>query len=83
MSTPTKITTRRLRQLQQVADRLTDAKEKADEDILVFIYEAKAEGLSNAAVAGMFRVHATGVPAKAEKGAEILAERKGRRKGDG
>lgn len=84
MSTPPKITTRRLRQLKQEADKLTDAEELAKDDILVFIHEAKAEGVSHAAIAGMFlRISASGVPAKAEMGAEILAERKSQRKAKG
>lgn len=79
MSTPlNKVTTRRLRKLRSNAERLTDARVKAEEDILVFIHEAKEEGVSHAAIAAMFpRVSASGIPAKAEKGAEILAERKG------
>lgn len=81
MSTPTnKVTTRRLRQLRGKADELTDAKEEAEEDILVFIYEATTEGASQAAVAAMFpRVSPSGIPKKAAKGAEILAARKGRK----
>lgn len=81
MSTPPKISTRRLRQLRKDADALVDAEEKAKDDILVFIHEAKEEGVSNAAIAAMFpRVSASGVPAKAKAGATLATERRGRRK---
>lgn len=78
MSAPkAKVSIRRLRLLRTEAEELTDAKMKAEEAILVFIYEAKQEGASNAAVAAMFpRVSASGIAAKAEQGKEIL-ERKG------
>lgn len=71
----------RLRQLAKKAEGLMDAEEKAGEDILVAIHEFKEENVSNAAIAGMFLISPTGVPAKAVKGAEILAARKGRKSG--
>jgi hypothetical protein len=55
------------------------AEERAQEDILVAIYEMKQEGVTNAAVAGMFGYSPSGIPAKAEKGAAIVAARKRRK----
>jgi hypothetical protein len=70
----------RLRQLQKQALSLLDAREKAEEDILVFIHEATGEKVSNAALAGMFGTSASGIPAKAAQGADLKA-RRARRKG--
>lgn len=85
MSAPNQHTTRvsktRLRQLQRDAQGLQDAQEKAGQDILVFIHKVKEEGLSNAAVAGMFGISASGIPAKATAGAAIKAERARRGRG--
>jgi hypothetical protein len=69
-----------LRQLQKAALGLQDVEEKAHEDILVFIHEGKEKGLSNAAIAGMFGVSPSGIPAKAAQGADLKAQR-ARRKG--
>lgn len=73
----------RLRQLGKKADALLDAQEAAEENVLVFIHEAKEEGLTNAAIAGLLQAHPTGIPKKAQQGAKIVAERKGRKKADG
>lgn len=73
----------RLRQLKKQALSLLEAREKAAEDILVFIHEATEEKVTNAALAGMFETSPSGIPAKAALGAKILAERKGRKKEGG
>lgn len=70
----------RLRQLQKQAQGLVDARERAEEDILVFIHEGKEENVANAALAGMFAVDPGGIPRKAVLGAEIKTRRT-RRKG--
>lgn len=70
----------RLRQLQKQAQGLVDAREKAEEDILVFIHEGKEEDVTNAALAGMFATDPGGIPRKAVLGAEIKT-RRSRRKG--
>jgi len=70
----------RLRQLQKQALSLLDAREKAEEDILVFIHEAKEESVTNAALAGMFATDPGGIPKKAAQGAALKAAR-ARRKG--
>lgn len=70
----------RQRQALKQALGLQDAQEKAQEDILVFIHEMKEEGFSNAAVAGMFALSPSGIPAKAAQGADLKAQR-ARRKG--
>lgn len=57
---------------------LASAKEKAIEDELVGIYEAREDGLSQADVAYMIGgVSPTGIKAKEDKGREIFERRKG------
>lgn len=67
----------RLRLWQKKCNSLVDAQEKAEEDILVAMCEMKAEGLSNAAIAGMFAISPSGVAEKVRRGEKILAARKG------
>jgi hypothetical protein len=69
-----------LRQLKKQALTLLEAREKAEEDILVFIHERNEENVTNAAIAGMFGVSPSGIPAKAAQGADLKAQR-ARRKG--
>lgn len=84
MSAPNQYTNRvpatRLRQLKKQALSLLEVREKAEEDILVFIHEANKEKVSNAALAGMFGLSPSGIPKKASEGAAILAQRKGGKK---
>jgi hypothetical protein len=57
---------------------LASAKDKAIEDELVGIYEARQDGLSQADVAYMIGgVSPTGIKAKEDKGREIYERRKG------
>lgn len=77
MSTLISLDRARLRLWQKKANALVDAVEKAEEDILVAIYEMKQEGMSNAAVAGVFGSSPSGIQAKAAKGEKIVAARRG------
>lgn len=62
-------------------ERLAEGVDTAQEDLLVGIHEARRAGLSQADIAYMVGgVSSSGVKAKEEKGAAILAERKGRKK---
>lgn len=72
-----KVDRARLRQWQKKANGLVDAKDKAEEDILVSIYEMEQEGLSYAAIAGMFVCSPSGIAKKARQGEKILAARRG------
>jgi hypothetical protein len=79
VSAPKTITpTRRLREWQKKVNDIVDRREKATEDEFVAIYEMRKEGLSYAAIGGMFMTHPTGIPAKVERGAAIVAARKSR-----
>lgn len=58
-------------------ERLTELVQKATEDILVAVYEATEDGLSQADIAYMVGDRSqSGIKAKATKGEKILAERK-------
>ncbi|MFG3718236.1 hypothetical protein ACGF8D_10610 [Streptomyces massasporeus] len=59
-------------------EALSEAAEKAQEDLLVGIYQAREDGLSQADVAyNIGGVSPTGIKAKEEKGREIYERRKG------
>lgn len=59
-------------------EKLDDAAIKAQEDLLVGIYEATQAGLSQADIAySIGGVSPTGIKAKMEKGKAILGRRKG------
>lgn len=59
-------------------EKLAEAAEKAAEDLLVGIYQAREAGLSQADVAySIGGVSPTGIRAKEEKGREIYERRKG------
>lgn len=58
-------------------EKLTAALEKAQEDVLVAIHEAREDGLSQADIAYMAGgVAPSGIKAKAVKGEKIAKERK-------
>lgn len=62
-------------------EKLDEAAQRAAEDLLVGIYEARQAGLSQADVAyNVGGISPTGIRAKEEKGKEILDARKGGRK---
>lgn len=67
-----------LRQWQKKVDALLDTRDKAEEDILLAVHAMAREGLSNAAIAGMFAASPSGIPAKVAKAEQVLAERKGK-----
>jgi hypothetical protein len=59
-------------------EQLAEKAERAQEDLLVGIYEARQAGLSQADVAySIGGLSPTGIRAKEEKGREILERRKG------
>lgn len=59
-------------------EKLTEAAQKAQEDLFVGIYQAREAGLSQADIAyAIGGVSPTGIKAKEDKGAAILAQRKG------
>ncbi|MFF6988385.1 hypothetical protein [Streptomyces sp. NPDC010273] len=63
-------------------EKLTEAAEQAQEDLLVGIYEARQAGLSQADVAyNIGGVSPTGIKSKEEKGKAILARRRGSKGG--
>lgn len=70
----------RLRVLGKKAQALLDAVDKAESDVLVAIHEMKTEGLTDAAVAGMFGMSASGVKPKARAGEALAVERSRRGK---
>ena len=60
-------------------EKAADAAQRAQEDLLVTIYEARQAGLSQADVAyNVGGIHNTGVKAKEEKGRAILEARRGK-----
>ncbi|MFC5799146.1 hypothetical protein [Streptomyces formicae] len=72
------VSSQKRRAWEQKIHRLTRAAQKANEDVLVAIYEATEDGLTQADVAYMVGgVSPSGIKPKAIKGAKILKERKG------
>lgn len=67
----------RMRQWQKRFQTLLDNQAQIEEDILVSVYEATQEGLSQANIAGMIFISPSSIAGKAAKGEKILAERKG------
>lgn len=68
----------RMRQWQKRFTGLLDNEAQIEEDILVSVYEATQEGLSQANIAGMLFTSPSSIAPKAAKGEAILKERKGK-----
>lgn len=76
MSTPAASKQKR-RAWETRLSKLSEAAQKAAEDVLVGIYEARLDGLTQADIAYMVGgVSPSGIQAKASKGEKILMERK-------
>ncbi|OEJ24262.1 hypothetical protein AS594_06955 [Streptomyces agglomeratus] len=75
MSTP--VTPQKKRAWQAKFKRLASAAQKAEQDVLVGIYEARTDGLTQADIAYMLDgLSPSGIRAKATKGEKIAMERK-------
>lgn len=71
-----RVTPQKRKSWKQKLGRLSKAAQKAAEDVLVGVYEARQDGLTQADIAYMLGgVSPSGVQAKADKGEKILKER--------